>query len=78
MHGFEDPDTGQEHIALTLGNVHQSEHVLCRVHSECLTGDCLFSKRCDCGAQLEMALQLIAEREPEYCCIFGKKVAVLA
>jgi len=62
MHGFEDPDTGQEHIALTLGNVHQSEHVLCRVHSECLTGDCLFSKRCDCGAQLEMALQLIAER----------------
>ena len=29
MHGFEDPDTGQEHIALTLGNVHQSEHVLC-------------------------------------------------
>lgn len=62
MHGFEDPDTGQEHIALTLGNVHQSEHILCRVHSECLTGDCLFSKRCDCGAQLEMALQLIAER----------------
>ena len=61
-HGFEDPDTGQEHIALTLGNVHQSEHILCRVHSECLTGDCLFSKRCDCGAQLEMALQLIAER----------------
>ena len=36
--------------------------MLCRVHSECLTGDCLFSKRCDCGAQLEMALQLIAER----------------
>ncbi len=62
MHGFEDADTGQEHIALTLGNVAEEDVVLARVHSECLTGDCLFSLRCDCGAQLQHALQQIAER----------------
>ena len=61
MHGFEDTDTGQEHIALVLGNVADEEVVLCRVHSECLTGDCLFSMRCDCGAQLEYAMKKIAE-----------------
>ena len=62
MHGFEDANTGQEHIALVLGNVADEDSVLCRVHSECLTGDCLFSMRCDCGAQLEHALRKISER----------------
>jgi len=61
MHGFEDPDTGKEHIALVLGNVRDQKNVLCRVHSECLTGDCLFSMRCDCGSQLQGAMQRIAE-----------------
>lgn len=61
MHGFEDTDTGQEHIALTLGTVADASEVLCRIHSECLTGDCLFSMRCDCGAQLDGALQKISE-----------------
>mgnify|MGYP006114879527 FL=1 len=61
MHGFEDPDTGKEHIALVLGNVRDQKNVLCRVHSECLTGDCLFSMRCDCGSQLQTAMQRIAE-----------------
>jgi GTP cyclohydrolase II len=61
MHGFEDPDTGQEHIALTLGDITGASAALCRVHSECLTGDCLFSMRCDCGAQLNAALQKISE-----------------
>ncbi len=61
MHGFEDPDTGQEHVALTMGDVVNAEKVLCRVHSECLTGDCLFSMRCDCGAQLQTAMQRIAD-----------------
>ena len=37
MHGFEDADTGQEHIALVLGDVANGDAVLCRVHSECLT-----------------------------------------
>ena len=59
MHGFEDPDTGQEHLALALGDVTGQDKVLCRVHSECLTGDCLFSSRCDCGAQLKLAMQRI-------------------
>ncbi len=61
MHGFEDPDTGKEHVALVLGDVSAQDSVLCRVHSECLTGDCLFSMRCDCGSQLQSAMQRIAE-----------------
>lgn len=61
MHAFVEPATGKEHIALTLGDVANGEPVLARIHSECLTGDALFSKRCDCGPQLEMALQKIAQ-----------------
>lgn len=61
MHGFEDNETGKEHVALTMGDVGQGEPVLMRVHSECLTGDALFSLRCDCGFQLEAALKAIAE-----------------
>ena len=61
MHGFEDPDTGQEHLALVLGDINSQEAVLCRVHSECLTGDCLFSMRCDCGSQLEYAMKQISD-----------------
>ena len=61
MHGFEDAHTGQEHVALVLGDVANEDAVLCRVHSECLTGDCLFSMRCDCGAQLEHAMRKISE-----------------
>jgi len=60
MHGFEEPETGQEHIALTLGDVANGMPVLGRTHSECLTGDALFSMRCDCGYQLEEALRSIA------------------
>lgn len=61
MHGFEDDETDKEHVVLTLGDFSDGEPVLCRVHSECLTGDALFSLRCDCGAQLQTALQKIAE-----------------
>lgn len=61
LHGFEDAETGQEHVAITLGDVSLQDSVLCRVHSECLTGDALFSMRCDCGAQLQTALQRISE-----------------
>jgi GTP cyclohydrolase II len=60
MHGFEDPQTEKEHVVLTLGEVATSEPVLTRVHSECLTGDALFSLRCDCGEQLQAALMAIA------------------
>lgn len=57
--GFTD-QTGKEHLALVLGDVSQADVVLARVHSECLTGDALFSQRCDCGPQLEAALEKIA------------------
>lgn len=60
IHIFVDPATSKEHLMLTLGDVSDGKPVLARVHSECLTGDALFSQRCDCGAQLETALQAIA------------------
>ena len=50
-----------EHVALVKGDVSSDEPVLVRVHSECLTGDVFGSLRCDCGAQVEMALQSIAK-----------------
>ncbi len=61
MHGFVDSETGQEHVALVYGDVGSQDAVLCRVHSECLTGDCLFSMRCDCGSQLKHAMTSISE-----------------
>jgi GTP cyclohydrolase II len=61
MHGFEDVDTDKEHLVLTLGDIADGQPVLARVHSECLTGDALFSLRCDCGSQLQAALKKIAE-----------------
>ena len=61
IHGFEDTDNGKEHVVLSLGDISDGEPVLARVHSECLTGDALFSMRCDCGSQLRAALEKIAE-----------------
>ena len=68
LHGFAEVGTGREHVALTLGEVAGDAGsqggadgpVLARLHSECLTGDGLFSQRCDCGAQLEAAMERIA------------------
>lgn len=59
LHAFENAQ-GQEHVALTVGNLDGVEPVLSRIHSECLTGYALFSLRCDCGAQLQRALQALA------------------
>ncbi len=50
---------GKEHVVIALGEL-AGEPPLIRIHSECLTGDALFSLRCDCGAQLQWALQKIA------------------
>ena len=61
LHAFVEKSTGKEHLAMVLGDVGSGEPVLARLHSECLTGDTLFSQRCDCGAQLESALQRIAK-----------------
>ena len=49
-----------EHMAIIKGDVKEAQDVLVRVHSECLTGDVFGSRRCDCGAQLDMALEKIA------------------
>ena len=60
IHGFQ-ADNGGEHVALVMGDPGAAEAPLVRVHSECLTGDALFSQRCDCGPQLEAAMQRIGE-----------------
>ncbi|MGP1923613.1 MAG: GTP cyclohydrolase II [Arsenophonus sp. NEOnobi-MAG3] len=58
--GFEEILNGNNHIALIYGDITDAKPVLSRIHSECLTGDALFSLRCDCGFQLEAALKQIA------------------
>ena len=58
LHGFEEA-SGQEHVALVMGDIADGEPVLARIHSECLTGDALFSQKCDCGPQLQAAMQAV-------------------
>ena len=60
VHAYHSPVTGEEHVALVMGEIDPEEPVLVRVHSQCLTGDVFASARCDCGAQLETALERIA------------------
>ena len=62
IHAFEDSDTNKEHIALVYGQLAANDKVLCRIHSECLTGDALFSLRCDCGSQLREAMRRISSK----------------
>lgn len=61
IHGYINHLNGEHHVALTMGDVSDGNPVLCRVHSECLTGDVFGSKRCDCGEQLDAAMRQIAE-----------------
>lgn len=61
-HGYIDKVTCDHHIALVKGDVTGEEPVLCRVHSECLTGDAFGSLRCDCGDQLHEAMRRIEEK----------------
>jgi 3,4-dihydroxy 2-butanone 4-phosphate synthase/GTP cyclohydrolase II len=56
---FRDPVDGHEHLALVLGETTMREDVLVRVHSECVTGDIFDAMRCDCGDQLDAALDAI-------------------
>ena len=53
IHGFINDITGEHHVALVKGDIGDGENILCRVHSECLTGDVFGSLRCDCGKQLQ-------------------------
>jgi len=61
LYGYQNTLDDKVHLALAMGDVTGEEAVLTRVHSECLTGDVLFSARCDCGDQLECAMRQIAE-----------------
>lgn len=61
IYGFIDKKTGEHHVALVKGDISKEKSVLTRVHSECLTGDALGSKRCDCGEQYDAAMKKIAE-----------------
>lgn len=61
--GFRDTSTDKEHIALVMGDMEDKSPVLARIHSECLTGDTLFSLKCDCGFQLEEALKMISAKK---------------
>jgi 3,4-dihydroxy 2-butanone 4-phosphate synthase/GTP cyclohydrolase II len=60
VHAFDNDLDRQTHLALVCGDLTDGKDVLVRVHSQCLTGDVLQSVRCDCGAQLDTAMQRIA------------------
>jgi len=66
---FRQKNTGETHIALTKGTWSKGEAVLTRVHSSCFTGDILHSLRCDCGEQLEAAMEMV-EREGKGCVLY--------
>ncbi len=59
LHAYKEKTTGQEHLALVKGTWDENEAILVRVHSSCLTGDIFDSCRCDCGPQLEKAMEMI-------------------
>ena len=59
---YTNSEDDKDHLALLLGDIESAENVLTRVHSECFTGDVLGSLRCDCGEQLDCAMQKIAKQ----------------
>jgi 3,4-dihydroxy 2-butanone 4-phosphate synthase/GTP cyclohydrolase II len=63
VYAYKSDITGEEHVAMVMGEIAENEHVLVRVHSSCLTGDVFHSVRCDCGHQLERAFELIANEK---------------
>ena len=62
MYAYQAEDALEPHLALVMGNLKSKEPILTRIHSECFTGDVLGSLRCDCGIQLQTALQKISEK----------------
>ena len=75
IYGYENILNGDHHVALVMGDVADGEPVLCRVHSECLTGDVFGSSRCDCGEQLDAAMKPLQKRAEACCCICARKDA---
>ena len=61
IYGYVNKLNGEHHVALVQGDITDGKPVLCRVHSECLTGDALGSARCDCGQQYDAAMKMIAK-----------------
>ena len=61
IYGYINKLNGEHHVALVKGDITDGKPVLCRVHSECLTGDALGSARCDCGQQYDAAMKMIAK-----------------
>ena len=61
LHAYKSDITGEEHVAMVMGEITESDEVLVRVHSSCLTGDVFHSTRCDCGEQLDRAFELVAK-----------------
>src|SRR5690606_12194118 len=61
IHAYQSGIDGETHVALVKGDISSGERILVRVHSKCLTGDVFHSLRCDCGPQLETAMQRIAQ-----------------
>ena len=59
IYGYINDITGEHHVALVKGEIGDGKNVLCRVHSECLTGDTFGSLRCDCGNQLQTAMEMV-------------------
>lgn len=66
---FRQKDTGEHHLALIKGEWEPGEPVLTRVHSSCFTGDILHSLRCDCGEQLQRAMEMV-EKEGKGCVLY--------
>ncbi|WP_276901499.1 GTP cyclohydrolase II [Dialister micraerophilus] len=61
IYGYINKLNNEHHVALVMGDVSKEKEVLCRIHSECLTGDCFGSLRCDCGEQFAAAMKQIAK-----------------
>ena len=61
IYGYINKLNGEHHVALVKGDIGDGQDLLCRVHSECLTGDAFGSARCDCGQQLSAAMKQIQE-----------------
>ena len=61
IYGYVNDITGEHHVALVKGEIGDGEDILCRVHSECLTGDTFGSMRCDCGRQLQTAMSQVEQ-----------------
>src|SRR5260370_13088750 len=72
LHLYKSMVSGNHHLAIVKGDVRDKENVLVRVHSECLTGDVFGSMRCDCGAQIQPALQQV-EREGQGAVLYMRQ-----